>query len=447
MLRRQETFGYTHEELKLLVAPMARTGGEALGSMGTDTPVAVLSDRPRMLFDYFQQLFAQVTNPPLDAIREELVTSLSCHDRRRGQPARARARSRACRSSCRSRSSTTTSWPSSSTSTTTATVPSSRRAVISGLYRVAGGGAALREALDRVRAEASAAIAEGERILVLSDRDSDAEWAPIPSLLLTSAVHHHLIREKTRTQVGLVVEAGDAREVHHMALLVGYGAGAINPYLAFESIEDLIAQRVCYGLGGVDPQGAVKNYIKAAGKGVLKVMSKMGISTVASYRGAQVFEAIGLGQELVDEYFTGTVSRLGGIGLDEIAEEVRARHAIAYADRPDERAHRDLDLGGEYQWRREGEYHLFNPETVFKLQHATRAKRYDVYKEYTHARRRPVDAARDAARAVRAHARACARRCRSTRSSRSARSSSGSRPARCRTARSRRRRTRRSPSR
>jgi glutamate synthase (NADPH/NADH) large chain len=260
--------------------------------------------------------------------------------------------------------------------------PEFSAAVISGLYPVSGGGRALRDALDRVRRDASAAIADGKRILVLSDRESSEELAPIPSLLLTSAVHHHLIRERTRTQVGLVVEAGDAREVHHMALLVGYGAGAINPYLAFESIEDLIAAEL-HGLGGMDPKVAIKNYIKAAGKGVLKVMSKMGISTVASYCGAQVFEAIGLSQELVDEYFTGTVSRLGGIGLDELAEEVARRHVIAYPERPDERAHRDLDLGGEYQWRREGEYHLFNPETVFKLQHATRAKRYDVYKEYT----------------------------------------------------------------
>ncbi|HEX9260655.1 MAG TPA: glutamate synthase large subunit, partial [Acidimicrobiales bacterium] len=202
--------------------------------------------------------------------------------------------------------------------------------------------------------------------------------------LLTGAVHHHLIREKTRTKVGLIVEAGDAREVHHMALLVGYGAGAINPYLAFESIEDMIAEGD-HGLGGLDPHKALKSYIKAAGKGVLKVMSKMGISTVASYTGAQVFEAIGLGHELVDEYFTGTVSRLGGIGLDEIAAEVAARHKVAHPDRPEERSHRRLELGGEYQWRREGEYHLFNPETVFRLQHATRAKRYDVFKQYTKA--------------------------------------------------------------
>ncbi len=381
VLRRQETFGYTHEDLKLLVAPMAKNGNEALGSMGTDTPIAVLSTRSRMLFDYFQQLFAQVTNPPLDAIREELVTSLS---------ATIGTEANLLEPGPQSCVQVELPFPIIDNDELAKLIhidrdgdrPEFAAAVLSGLYRVAGGGRALREALDRVRAEASAAIADGKRILVLSDRDSDAEMAPIPSLLLTSAVHHHLIREKTRTQVGLVVEAGDAREVHHMALLVGYGAGAINPYLAFESIEDLIASEL-HGLGEMDPKAAVKSYIKAAGKGVLKVMSKMGISTVASYCGAQVFEAIGLSQELVDEYFTGTVSRLGGIGLDELAIEVSKRHEIAYAERSTERAHRDLEQGGEYQWRREGEYHLFNPETVFKLQHATRAGRYDVYKEYT----------------------------------------------------------------
>jgi glutamate synthase (NADPH/NADH) large chain len=381
VLRRQETFGYTHEELKLLVSPMARTGAEAIGSMGTDTPVAVLSDRPRLLFDYFQQVFAQVTNPPLDAIREELVTSLSCTIGAEGNLLEPRPES------CVQ---IELPFPIIDNDELAKLIhidhdgdrPEFTAHMISGLYRVSGGGEALREALDRVRDEASLAIEQGKGVLVLSDRDSNREWAPIPSLLLTSAVHHHLIRQKTRTKVGLVVETGDAREVHHMALLIGYGAGAINPYLAFETIEDLITQGL-YGLGGVDPHEAVKKYIKAAGKGVLKVMSKMGISTVASYRGAQVFEAIGLDQELVDEYFTGTVSQIAGIGLDQIAEECERRHLLAYPPRPDERAHRDLDLGGEYQWRREGEYHLFNPDTVFKLQHATRAKRWDVYKEYT----------------------------------------------------------------
>ncbi|HEY8172243.1 MAG TPA: glutamate synthase central domain-containing protein, partial [Dehalococcoidia bacterium] len=381
VVRRQMTFGYTHEELKLLVAPMAKVGAEAVGSMGTDTPVAVLSERSRLLFDYFQQLFAQVTNPPLDAIREELVTSLASTIGAEGNLLDAQPD--ACHQIA-------LPFPILDNDELAKLIhinddgdrPEFAARVISGYYKVAGGGTALREALDRVRAEVSAAIDDGARIIVLSDRDSGPELAPIPSLLLVSSVHHHLIRELKRTKVGLVLETGDAREVHHMALLIGYGAGAINPYLAFESIEDLYAQDL-YGLGEMDPQHAIKNYIKAAGKGVLKVMSKIGISTVASYRAAQVFEAIGLGQELVDEYFTGTVSRLGGIGLDEIAEEVALRHRRAYAPRPSELAHRDLDLGGEYQWRREGEIHLFNPDTVFKLQHAARAKRYDVYKEYT----------------------------------------------------------------
>ncbi len=381
VVRRQMTFGYTHEELRLLVAPMAKAGAEALGSMGTDTPVAVLSHRSRLLFDYFSQLFAQVTNPPLDAIREELVTSLASTIGAEGNLLDATPD--ACHQ-------IELPFPILDNDELAKLIhinddgdrPEFAAKVIAGYYRVADGGSGLRQALDRIRAEASAAVEAGARIIVLSDRDSGPELAPIPSLLLVSAVHHHLIRDGKRTKVGLVLETGDAREVHHMALLIGYGAGAVNPYLAFESIEDLIAQGL-YGLEGMDPHVAVKNYVKAAGKGVLKVMSKMGISAVTSYRAAQVFEAIGLGNELVDEFFTGTVSRLGGIGLDELAEEVARRHKRAYVPRPAELAHRDLEFGGEYQWRREGEYHLFNPDTVFKLQHATRAGRYDVFKEYT----------------------------------------------------------------
>ena len=294
-----------------------------------------------------------------------------------------------------------------------------------------------------MRRQASEAIEGGATILILSDRHSTEELAPIPSLLFTSAVHHHLIREKTRTRVGLVVECGDAREVHHMALLLGYGAAAINPYLAFESIEDLIAQDMTEI---TDPVKAVKNYIKACGKGVLKVMSKMGISTVASYTGAQIFEAIGLSHELVDEFFTGTVSRLGGVGLDELAVEVEMRHRLAYPGRPEERAHRQLQVGGEYQWRREGEYHLFNPDTVFKLQHATRSKRYEIFKEYTQRGRRPEPRAGHPAGAVPVQDGRARARSRSTRSSRSARSSSASPPGPCPTARSRPRPTRTWPS-
>ena len=381
VIRRQQMFGYTHEELKVILAPTSKTGTEPIGSMGTDTPIAVLSDRPRLLFDYFQQLFAQVTNPPLDAIREEVVTSVGSTVGPESNLLNPGPQS------CRQ---LVLPFPIIDNDELAKIVhadddgsfPELHAHVVSGLYRVDGGGAALKGALDDIRAGVSAAIESGARVIVLSDRNSDEVLAPIPSLLLTAAVHHHLIREKTRTQVGLIVESGDAREVHHMALLVGFGAGAINPYLAFESIEDMIREDV-HGLGGVDAEYALKKYIKASGKGILKVMSKMGVSTVASYTGAQIFEAIGLGTELIDEYFTGTVSRLGGIGLDEVASEVASRHAVAYPKNPERRAHRKLELGGEYQWRREGEYHLFNPETVFKLQHATRAKRYDIFKQYT----------------------------------------------------------------
>jgi glutamate synthase (NADPH/NADH) large chain len=381
VLRRQQMFGYTHEELKIIVAPMARDGKEPLGSMGTDTPLAVLSDRPRLLFDYFAQLFAQVTNPPLDAIREEVVTAVASSV---GPEANLLAPGP---ESCRQLA---LPFPILDNDELAKIIhanddgqfPGLEAHVVKGLYRVAGGGESLRTALDAIFEDVSAAIERGARVIVLSDRNADSVDAPIPSLLLTSAVHHHLVRTKQRTMVGLVVECGDAREVHHMALLVGYGAGAINPYLAFESIEDLIAEGL-HGMADMDAHVAVKNYIKACGKGVLKVMSKMGVSTVASYTGAQIFEAIGLGEELVDKYFTGTVSRLGGIGLDEIATAIQMRHSVANPRRPEERAHRKLELGGEYQWRREGEYHLFNPETVFKLQHATRAGRYDIFKQYT----------------------------------------------------------------
>ncbi len=379
VVKHQRVFGYTTEELKVLIAPMARTGAEPLGSMGTDTPVAVLSDRPRLLFDYFQQLFAQVTNPPLDAIREELVTSMG---KAVGPEANLLHPGPA---SCRQ---VVLPQPILTNEELAKLLyinddndmPGFKPYAIDGLYPVADGGEGLRRALEDIRSRVSEAVADGAKLIVLSDRHSSAELAPIPSLLLTSAVHHHLIREKTRTRVGLLVECGDAREVHHMALLLGYGAAAINPYLAFETIEDLVDQGI---LTGISKHKAVRNFVKGSTKGVLKIMSKMGISTVASYTGAQVFEAIGLAPDLVDEYLSGTTSRIGGVGLDVLAEEVAARHRFAYLERPEEVAHRDLWAGGEYQWRREGEHHLFNPETVFKLQHATRSKRYDVFKEYT----------------------------------------------------------------
>ena len=377
--RRQQTFGYTQEELKILLTPMATKAMEALGSMGTDTPVAVLSEKPRLIFDYFTQMFAQVTNPPLDAIREELVTALGTAIGPEGNvlsadPDNARQ--------------VILPFPVIDNDELAKIVhidadgerPGKATHVVRGLYDVTGGEAALRATLTRICGEVSEAIAEGARFIVLSDRDSGRDLAPIPSLLLTSAVHHHLIRERTRTQVGLIVEAGDVREVHHVALLIGYGAAAVNPYLAMESVEDMVRREV---ITEVDEETAVANLIKALGKGVLKVMSKMGISTVASYRGAQVFEALGLGQELVDEFFTGTVSQLGGIGLDVIAAETAARHARAYPPEGMRLPHRKLEVGGEYQWRREGEPHLFDPDTVFRLQHSTRARRYDIFKQYT----------------------------------------------------------------
>jgi glutamate synthase (NADPH/NADH) large chain len=379
VVRRQRAFGYTEEDLRILITPMAKNGMEPLGSMGTDTPIAALSDKPRLIFDYFSQLFAQVTNPPLDAIREELVTSLGTsmgpeHNLLDPGP-----------NSCRQIS---LAFPVIDNDELAKIIhvnadgdyPGLSAHVIRGLFSIADGGDSLRDRLNEIKVEVSQAIKDGAHLIVLSDRDGDAENAPIPSLLLTSAVHHHLIREKTRTNVGLVVEAGDVREVHHVALLIGYGAACVNPYLAMESAEDLVLQGV---ITGITPEKAVKNLIKSLGKGVLKVMSKMGISTIASYTGAQVFEAIGLSQEVVDEYFVGTTSRLGGVSLDIIAEETIARHHIAYPPGGEVPGTKRLPIGGEYQWRREGEPHLFDPETVFTLQHSTRNKRYDIFKRYT----------------------------------------------------------------
>ncbi|CAN5377299.1 glutamate synthase large subunit [soil metagenome] len=380
---RQQTFGYTYEELSMLLAPMAKTGAEALGSMGTDTPIAVLSQRPRMLFDYFQQLFAQVTNPPLDAIREEVVTSLSGTVGPEGDLLNPGAES------CRQIVLPQPILRNAELSKLINVDPDHeirgrkhgmRAAVVSCLFPVADGGPGLRRALEDVRKKVSQAIRNGARIIVLSDRESNEWLAPIPSLLAVAAVHHHLVRERSRTQVGLVVESGDAREVHHMAALCGFGAAAINPYMAFESIEDMVDRGLITGMSSDE---AKANFVKAAGKGVLKVMSKMGISTLASYTGAQLFQAVGISQRVLDEYFTGLHCPTGGIDLDDIAADIATRHNLAYLERPDERAHRELEVGGEYQWRREGEYHLFNPDTVFKLQHSTRTGQYSVFKEYT----------------------------------------------------------------
>ncbi|USQ78286.1 glutamate synthase large subunit [Ornithinimicrobium faecis] len=378
--RRQQIFGYTEEELRILLSPMAQQGTEPLGAMGSDTPIAVLSERPRLLFDYFVGAFAQVTNPPLDAIREEVVTSLATSTGPEPNlleegPAHARQ--------------VELDFPVIDNDELASLRhinleglhPDFAPVVVRGLYRVDGGGAALQERLEEICRQVSEAVARGAFFIVLSDRHADREHAPIPSLLLTSAVHHHLVREHTRTRVGLLVEAGDVREVHHVALLVAYGAAAVNPYLAMETVEDLC--RSGQQLDGLDPDVAISNLIRALGKGVLKVMSKMGISTVSSYRGAQTFEAVGLSRDLVDRWFTGTTSQLDGVGLDVIAQEVARRHEVAYPLSGIPPYHRNLDIGGEYQWRREGPPHLFNPETVFRLQHATRAGRYDIFRQYT----------------------------------------------------------------
>jgi glutamate synthase (NADPH/NADH) large chain len=385
LLTRQRAYGYTEEELRVILSPMAQTGAEPIGSMGTDTPVAVLSDKPRLMFDYFTQLFAQVTNPPLDAIREELVTSLSTTtgpEQNLLEPGPA---------SCRQ---IVLPYPVIGEQDLAKLVhindegdlPGFAGHVIDGRFDPAGEGDGLRRRLAEICAEVSAAIESGARLIVLSDRDSlGTGLVPIPSLLLTGAVHHHLIREKTRTRVGLIVESGDARECHHVALLAGYGAAAVCPYLAIETVRELAAVGqlgpVTPDKAAITPDKAEANLIKALGKGVLKIMSKMGVSTIASYTGAQIFEAIGLGDEVIDTCFRGTSSRLGGIGFGVLAQETARRAAVGRGGPG--LAHRELETGGEYQWRREGEPHLFNPQTVFKLQHATRSRRYDIFKEYT----------------------------------------------------------------
>ncbi len=379
--RRQQVFGYTEEELRLLIAPIARAGAEAIGSMGTDTPIAAISDRPRQLFDYFSQLFAQVTNPPLDAIREEVVTSLA------GTIGPERNLLAPSPASCRMLQLPFPVLDNDELAkirhmNKDGDMPGFSVHVVRGLYDVHGGGDALRDRLEEICADVSRAILEeGSRIIVLSDRHSNSDLAPIPSLLLTGAVHHHMVREKLRTQAGLIIEAGDVREVHHVALLIGYGATAVNPYLVLESAEDLAREKVF--VEGVEPAKALRNVAYGLGKGVLKVMSKMGVSTVASYTGAQIFEAVGLAPEIVEAYFTGTSSKLGGVGLDVLAEEVRSRHLKAYPTSGIAASRRHLEVGGEYQWRREGPEHLFDPETVFRLQHSTRTGSYEIFKQYT----------------------------------------------------------------
>lgn len=379
VVRRQQEFGYTQEDLDVILTPMAQTSAEVIGSMGADTPLAVLSNRSRLLFDYFKELFAQVTNPPLDAIREEIVTSLRQvvgpqpnllengpqHARKLAIDFPVLDSDQLARLTHIGRAKAGRGFTSR---------------ILSCLYRCSGGGESLKAALDSLCTQADQAIEDGVSFLVLSDRETNAEMAPIPSLLATAAVHHHLLRRHTRTQVGLIVEAGDVREVHHVATLIGYGASAVTPYLAMETVEDLARRGL---LGQITPDEAVHHLIKALGKGVLKVMSKMGISTVSSYCGAQVFQAIGLAQDFVDEYFTGTASPLGGVGIEVIAAEVAARHSVAYPPSGISPAHRSLDVGGEYKWRREGEEHLFTPENIARLQIATRTESRDIFRSYT----------------------------------------------------------------
>ncbi|OLM15148.1 Glutamate synthase [NADPH] large chain [Pseudonocardia sp. Ae505_Ps2] len=378
---RQQALGYTEEELNVLLRPMAVSGAEPIGSMGNDAPLAAIAERPRQLYDYFIQLFAQVTNPPLDAIREELVTSLF------SQLGPEQNLLDATPAHCRT---IVVPFPVLTNDDLAKIVhinddgefPGFASHVVRGTFTARDGGKGMLSRLAEIKQEVSRAIENGARLIVLSQRGVDAEHAPIPSLLLTGTVHHHLVRERSRTRVGLVVESADAREVHHIALLLGYGASAVNPYLAMATVEDL-AERG--DIPGVDGPTAAKNLVKALGKGVRKTMSKMGVSTVASYTGAQIFEAVGLGSEVIDAAFRGTASRIGGVGFDVLAEEVLAHHRRAYPADDVRASHRALPVGGEYQWRREGELHLFNPQTVFKLQHSTRAGKYEVFKEYTKA--------------------------------------------------------------
>jgi glutamate synthase (ferredoxin) len=375
LLHRQQAFGYTLEDLKYILGPMGNLGEEAIGSMGTDTPLAVLSDRAQPLFNYFKQLFAQVTNPPLDAIREELVTSVMTGAGGEGNLLMPTPES--CRQIALdlpvidndelARLKQLDGWR------------GFKSVVVPMIFRAADGAEGIRRALDELFETSSRAIEGGANLIILSDRGVDREHAPIPSLLACAGLHHYLVRKGQRTQAGLVIECGDAREVHHFALLLGYGAGTINPYVAFETLDDMRNQGMIRP--EIDHAAAIYRYRKAIKKGVVKVMSKMGISTIQSYRGAQIFEAIGLKQEFIDRYFDKTASRIGGIGLEEITQETLYHHRRAYAERdagPDL-----LEEGGQYQWRRDGEYHLFNPETVFRLQHATHAGRYDIFKKYT----------------------------------------------------------------
>ena len=374
LLQRQIAFGYTFEDERLILAPMAQHGVEAVGSMGNDTPLAVLSNKPRLLYDYFKQLFAQVTNPPIDCIREEIITSAETRLGSEGnllnpQPA-----------DCRRLE---VKWPiltnEEFAKVRRMDLPGLRVGVLPMLFRVTRGEKGLVKSMEEIRLMARRMIEEEEvNVLILSDRGVNREFAPIPALLAVAGLHHYLIREGLRTRVSLVLETGEAREVHHFALLIGYGVSAINPYVAFETIDSMIRDE---RLTSIDHKTACKNLVKAATKGVIKVMAKMGISAIQSYRGAQVFEAVGLRQDVIDEYFTWTPSRVGGIGMDVIAQEVLVRHRAAFPERRVE--NHSLPVGGQYQWRSEGEFHLFNPESIHRLQKAVRNGNFRQFQEYS----------------------------------------------------------------
>ncbi|HTL58727.1 MAG TPA: glutamate synthase large subunit [Candidatus Limnocylindrales bacterium] len=371
--QRQLAFGYTFEDLRILMLPMARDANEAVGSMGTDTPLAVLSNKPQSLFNYFKQLFAQVTNPPIDCIREELIMSTETaigSESNLLQPGPEHARLIELKSPILTNE--------EFAKLKHLDLPGFKSVTLPIIFPVTDGPSGLAKAMDELCAKVSQAIAEGFNVVVLSDRGVGPEFAPIPSLLAVAGVHHHLIREGTRTRVGLVLESGEPREVHHFSLLIGYGCGAINPYLAFETLDDMLRQKL---LTGMDHKTACKNYLKAAMKGVVKVISKMGISTIQSYWGAQIFEAVGLKKEFIDKYFTWTPSRIEGIGIDVIGQEVLIRHQRAFPARP-VNGH-VLEAGGQYQWREDGEYHLFNPQTIHKLQAAVRTGSSKVFREYS----------------------------------------------------------------
>ncbi len=372
-VQRQKAFGYTYEELTKVIIPMARDGVEAVGSMGTDTPLAVLSDKPQLLYNYFKQLFAQVTNPPIDAIREEIITSTETMIGSEGDLINPSPES------CRQIKIKLPVLSSKEfAKLKNIKEPGFKAVTLPILFNPADGGQGLEKALSELFSHADDEIKGGANLLILTDRGICPEKAAIPALLAVAGLHHHLIRQGTRTKVAIILESGEPREVHHFALLLGYGVSAIYPYLAYETIDSLINQGM---LEKTDYEHAVNKYIKAAVKGVVKVMSKMGISTIQSYQGAQIFEAIGLQQSVIDKYFTNTPSRIGGIDMDIIAKEAAMHHSAAYCERSP--ANMTLESGGQYQWRRNGEYHMYNPETIHKLQYACRTNNYEMFKEYS----------------------------------------------------------------